>query len=80
MPAPADPPLVLECLLLSVAHYWSRKETADRVIDLLERHFRHDEMYAALKELAEMLKKAPPPKRQGSNTRTATRAQAVDVN
>ena len=73
---PPDPPLVLESLLLSVAHYWSRKETADRVVELLERSFRQDEMLGAQKELAEMMKRPTPPKRQGSSgslARSATR-------
>ena len=79
---PPDPPLVLESLLLSVAHYWSRKETADRVVELLERSFRQDEMFGAQKELAEMMKRPTPPKRQGSSgslARSATKAQAQDV-
>ena len=79
---PPDPPLVLESMLLSVAHYWSRKETADRVVELLERSFRQDEMFAAQKELAEMMKRPTPPKRQGSSgslARSATKAQAQNV-
>ena len=79
---PPDPPLVLESLLLSVAYYWSRKETADRVVELLERSFRQDEMFAAQKELAEMMKRPTPPKGQGSSgslARSATKAQAQDV-
>ncbi len=63
-PAPEPeppPPLEKESLLLSVAHFWSRKETGDRVVELLERHFRQDEMHTAQKELMEMLKRPEPP-------------------
>jgi len=66
-PEPA-PPLVMESLLLSVAHFWSRKE----------RHFRQDEIISALKELMELLKTPMPKPRQQSVGRTATDAQATD--
>ena len=67
---------VMESLLLSVAHFWSRKETADRVIKLIERHFRQDEMFSTLKDLMKMKK---PKERQQSAGRTACKAQALDV-
>jgi hypothetical protein len=78
-PAAPDPPLVLESLLLSVAHYWSRREPPDRVVELLERHFRQDEMLAALRELAELLKRTAPHRRLPTAARTATKGQAQDV-
>ena len=64
----------MESLLLSVGHYWSGRETADRQVDLFERHFRQDEMLAALKELAEQAKLPAPKQRQGGSNRTATKA------
>ena len=78
-PPPVPPDQVLESLVLSVAHHWSLRETADRQVELLERHFRQDEMWCALKELAALLgpgsfsvhKRNP-----GINKVTATRAEA----
>ena len=69
----------MESLLLSVGHYWSGRETADRQGDLFERHFRQDEMLAALKELAGQAKLPAQKQRQGGSNRTATKAQAEDV-
>ena len=43
------PPLVLESLPLSMAHFWRRKETG-RVVEQLERHFRQEETHSAQKE------------------------------
>ena len=77
-PAPTAVP-VMESLLLSVAIYWSRKETADRVVELLERHFRQDEMYAAHKDLMEVMKRNKPSNRQQGAGRTAAKAQAMDL-
>ena len=74
-----EPPKVMESLLLSMGHYWSGRDTNDRQVDLLERHFRQDEMLAALKELAEKAGLPAPKQRQGGNNRTATKAQAEDV-
>ena len=71
---------VLESLLLSVAHHWSLRETVDRQVELLERHFRQDEMVSAQKELAVLLgkpEKSVP--RRNPGTGRATRAQAQDV-
>jgi hypothetical protein len=71
---------VLESLLLSVAHHWSLRETVDRQVELLERHFRQDEMLSAQKELAVLLgkpEKSVP--RRNPGTGKATRAQAQDV-
>jgi hypothetical protein len=48
----------MESLLLSVAHYWSLRETLDRQVELLERHFRQEEMRAAQVELAAPLVRA----------------------
>ena len=66
---------VLESLLLSVAHHWSLRETVDRQVELLERHFRQDEMVSAQKELAVLLgkpEKSVP--RRNPGTGRATRA------
>ena len=48
-------------------------------MDLLERHFRQDEMIHALFQLCELVGELLPQKRQQSQGRTATRAQAKDV-
>jgi hypothetical protein len=40
----------MESLLLSVAHFRSRKDTGDRIVKPPERHFRQDEKYWAQKE------------------------------
>ena len=69
----------IESLLLSVGHFWSLRETADWQVDLLERHFRQDEMLAALKELAELTGLPKPKKRNPGAARSATKAQAEDV-
>ena len=75
----ALPVPVMESLLLSVATYWSRKETADRVVELLERHFRQDEMYAAHKDLMDVMKRNKPSNKQQGAGRTAAKAQAMDL-
>jgi hypothetical protein len=80
MAAPEGEPKVLESLLLSVAHHWSLRETGDRQVELLERHFRQDEMISAQKELAVLLgkpEKSVP--RRNPGTGKATKAQALDV-
>ena len=59
MAAPESEPKVLESLLLSVAHHWSLRETGDRQVELLERHFRQDEMISAQKELAVLPRRNP---------------------
>ena len=74
-----EPPRPLESLLLSVAHFWALRETANRQVDLLERHFRQDEMLAALRELSELVGLPAPKKRNPGGMRTATKAQAEDV-
>ena len=74
-----EAPRPLESLLLSVAHFWSLRETANRQVDLLERHFRQDEMLAALRELNELVGLPAPKKRNPGGVRTATKAQAEDV-
>ena len=66
-------PLVMESLVMSVAHHWARRETVDRQVDLLSRHFCQDEMLAALKDLM-VLVKQPPPKQRHPSARTATKA------
>ena len=74
------PPVkAIESLLLSVGHFWSLREAADRQVDLLERHFRQDEMLAALMELAELTGLPKPKKRNPGGARSATKAQAEDV-
>ena len=45
----------VESLLLSVAHHWSLRETADRQVELVERHFRQDEMLSSMRKLAEVV-------------------------
>ena len=71
---------VMESLLLSVAHHWSLRETVDRQVELLELHFRQDEMVSAQKELAVLLgKPAKSVPRRNPGTGRATRAQAQDV-
>ena len=72
-------PKVMESLLLSVGHHWSRRETIDQQVELLSRHFRQDEMLSALKDLRELVDLPPPVNRQPSAARTATKAQAEDV-
>jgi hypothetical protein len=81
-PPPVPPDQVLESLVLSVAHHWSLRETADRQVELLERHFRQDEMFAAQKELAVLMgqpEKSVTRRKPGLGKVTATRAQAQDV-
>ena len=77
---PEEDQKVLESLLLSVAHHWSLRETVDRQVELLERHFRQDKMVAAQKELAVLLgKPAKSVPMRSPGTGRATRAQAHDV-
>jgi hypothetical protein len=82
-PAPAPDlaaPLVLESLLLSVAHYWSLRETKDRQVELMERHFRQDEMVAAQTELALLLGNTEKISKRGPAAgRSSTKGQAQDV-
>ena len=73
------PSTILESLLLSVAHYWSYRESRNRQVELLERHFQQDEMLHALIELRLMKMLPPPVKRQHTASKTATKAQAEDV-
>ena len=74
------PPVkAMESVLLSVGHFWSLRETTDRQVDLIERHFHQDEMLAALRELAELTGLPPPKKRNPGAARSATKAQAEDV-
>ena len=73
------PPVVLESMVLAVAHHWSRKETKDRQVELLERHFRQDEVYSAHEAMNKLVKKKKPSKRYGGGAKTATRAQAEDL-
>ena len=71
----------MESLLLSVAHHWSLRETADRQVELVERHFRQDEMLSSMRKLAEVVGPTCPkvnPRRGGSG-KTATRSQAEDL-
>jgi hypothetical protein len=75
----AGPATILESLVLSVAHYWSCRETWVRQVELLDRHFRQDEMLHALVDLCMMRMLPPPTKRQQTVGKTATRSQAEDV-
>ena len=72
-------PKVMESLLLSVSHFRSVRETANRQVELIERHFRQDEMLAALRDLATLVGLPAPKQRQAGASRTATWAQAEDV-
>ena len=74
-----QPLKMMESLLLSVSHYWSVRETANRQVELIERHFRQDEMLAALRELCTLVGLPAPKQRQAGASRTATWAQAEDV-
>ena len=76
-PPPAP---IMESLVMSVAHHWHLRETAERQVELIERNFRQDEMLGALRELETMVKlpKAVQ-KRQAGAGRSASRAQAEDV-
>jgi len=76
VPPPAP---VMESLVMSVAHHWHMRETAARQVELLERHFRQDEMLAALKELEQLVKIAKVQPRRSGTGRTASKAQAEDV-
>ena len=69
-------PKVMESLLLSVGHTWSRRETVDQQVELIGRHFSQGEMLANLKELMELVGLPAPVKRQPTAARTATKAQA----
>ena len=49
------PPVkIMESLLLSVGHFCSLRETDERQVDLLEGHFRQEEILAAQRELSEL--------------------------
>ena len=74
-----EEPIVVESLLLSVAHHWSRRETLARQFELLERHFSQDQMLSALWKLHELSLTAKPSKRSGGAAKSATRGQAEDV-
>ena len=74
-----EEPRVVESLLLSIAHHWSRRETLARQFELLERHFSQDQMFSALWKLYELSFIAKPSKRKGSAAKTATTGQAEDV-
>ena len=54
---------ILESLVLSVAHYWSCRETWDRQVELLDRNFRQDKMLHAFTDLCRM-KMLEKPKKQ----------------
>ena len=73
------PTPVIESLVLAVAHHWSLRETAARQVELLERHFRQDEMLAALRELETKVKIAKVVPRRAGVGRSSSRAQAEDV-
>ena len=73
------PPKQLESMVLAVAHHWSRRETKDRQVELIERHFRKDEMFNALLALNKLVGRKGPQNRQATSARTAAKAQAEDV-
>ena len=75
-PPPAP---MMESLVLSVAHHWHLRETAARQVELIERHFRQDEMLGALRELETLVKINKVQKRQGGAGKSASRAQAEDI-
>ena len=78
--AASMPAVIVESLLLSAAHYWSTRETMEQQVELVERHFRQDEMYHALSELKTVKPDMPAlVKRQQTVGKTATRSQAEDV-
>ena len=71
---------VIESLILAVAHHWSRRETAGRQTELIERHFSQDEMKAALWKLHRKVDGFDKPKnRVGGAAKTATALQAEDL-
>ena len=70
---------ILESILLSVMSFWALRETKERQLELLERHFRQEEMLHALEQLCNVARKLLPLKRQQSQGRSASRAQAEDV-
>ena len=51
---------IMGSLLLSVSHFWSVRETANRQVELIKRHFCQDEMLAAWRELATLVAALPP--------------------
>ena len=78
-PAPPAQPPWIESLVLSVAHHWHLRETAARQVELIERHFRQDEMLAALRELETVANTGRVQKRQGGAGKSASWAQAMDI-
>ena len=74
-------PVVIESLLLAVAHHWSRRETEARQIELLERHFSQDQLKDAIQKLHDGVGNIVegPKNRQGNVSKTATRKQAEDL-
>merc|ERR1719319_2072402 len=76
VPPPAP---VMESLVMSVAHHWHLRETAARQVELLERHFRQDEMLAALKKLETLVTVPKVQERRAGTGRSASKAQAEDV-
>ena len=73
------PPKQIESMVLAVAHHWSRRETKDRQVELIERHFRKDEMFNALMALNKLVGRKGPQNRQATSARSAAKAQAEDV-
>ena len=71
--------IMMESLVMSVAHHWHLRETAARQAELIERHFRQDEMLAALRELETLVTMTKVQKRQAGAGRSASRAQAEDI-
>ena len=75
-----EEPRLVESLLLSVAHHWSRRETLARQLELLERHFSQEQIKSAMWKLYNAVGIMEKPKnRNGSASRTATNMQAEDL-
>ena len=74
-----EEPTVVESLLLSVAHHWSRRESFGRQVELLERHFSQEQMFFALEKLFDLGDLPKTGKRKGGAAKTATMLQAEDV-
>ena len=54
---------ILESLLLSIASFWAMKETKERQTELLESHFRQEELLCALQQLGGVVGELLPVKR-----------------
>ena len=74
------PAPLLESLTLAVLHFWSRRETYGRQVELLERHFSQDQMELAQWNLHYATGIIDPPKkRRAAGDQSATTKQAEDL-